>query len=35
MSSAKKSRGHILLDSYEMDVALQLTVEDDFSYFCN
>lgn len=24
----------ILPDSYEIDVALQLTVEDDFSYFC-
>ena len=24
----------ILHDSYEIDVALQLTVEDDFSYFC-
>lgn len=24
----------VLPDSYEIDVALQLTVEDDFSYFC-
>lgn len=24
----------ILPDSYEIDAALQLTVEDDFSYFC-
>ena len=24
----------ILPDSYEIDLALQLTVEDDFSYFC-
>lgn len=25
----------ILPDSYEIDVALQLTIEDDFSYFAN
>lgn len=24
----------VLYDSYEIDVALQLTVEDDFLYFC-
>lgn len=24
----------ILPDSYELDITLQLTVEDDFSYFC-